>query len=178
MEILQFRFKQDMKITRLLKRTFILFLVFCNFSCDQISKSIVRKEVEHYEVISLVGSYLSLTKVENTGAFLSAGSSLPYFTRLILLFVVPAMFLMYGLYQIMVKRGIPSLIITGWCFVIGGGIGNLYDRIVHGSVTDFLHLNLGIIQTGIFNFADISIMAGMLMILSRFFFYPNGRIIQ
>lgn len=167
-----------MKITRLLKRSFILFMVFCNFSCDQISKSIVRKEVEHYEVISLIGNYLSLTKVENTGAFLSAGSSLPYFIRLILLFVVPAIFLMYGLCQIMVKKGIPVLIITGWCFVIGGGIGNLYDRIVHGSVTDFLHLDLGFIQTGIFNFADISIMNGMFMIMAGFFFYPNRRIIQ
>lgn len=167
-----------MKITGLFKRAFILFVVFCNFSCDQISKSIVRKEIEHYEVISLIGNYLSLTKVENTGAFLSAGSSLPYFVRLILLSVIPVIFLIYGLYLIMVKKGIPDLIITGWCFVIGGGTGNLYDRIIHGSVTDFLHLDLGFIQTGIFNLADMSIMSGMFMIMSGYFFFPNRRIVQ
>lgn len=70
------------------------------------------------------------------------------------------------------------LILTGWCFVIGGGIGNLADRIIHGSVTDFLHLDLGVLQTGIFNFADVSIMAGLMMILGGFFLYPNHRITQ
>jgi len=37
--------------------------------------------------------------------------------------------------------------------LIGGGIGNVYDCILFGSVTDFLHLDFGIFRTGIFNFA-------------------------
>ncbi|MDO8994488.1 MAG: signal peptidase II, partial [Daejeonella sp.] len=66
-----------------------------------------------------------------------------------------------------------NLQIVGWCFVIGGGTGNLYDRIVHGSVTDFLHLDLGLFQTGIFNLADVSIMIGMFIILTGQFFYKK-----
>ena len=49
--------------------------------------------------------------------------------------------------------------------MVGGGIGNIYDRLIHGSVTDFLHLDFGLFQTEIFNMADVSIMVGMLTIL-------------
>ena len=153
----------------------ILLIVMLNAGCDQVSKTIVRKEVDYYEIISLIDHRLTLTKVENTGAFLSAGSSLPYFFRLILLTLVPLVFLTYGLYQIVKNRDMSKMLLTGWCFVIGGGIGNLYDRIVHGSVTDFLHLDLGVFQTGIFNMADVSIMLGMLLILTGQFLLSKDR---
>jgi len=55
--------------------------------------------------------------------------------------------------------------LIGFCFVIGGGIGNLFDRIVHGSVTDFLHVDFGFFQTGIFNMADLSIMMGIFIVV-------------
>jgi signal peptidase II len=55
--------------------------------------------------------------------------------------------------------------IIGISFIIGGGIGNIFDRIVHGSVTDFLHIDMGIFKTGIFNLADVSIMFGTACIL-------------
>ena len=60
--------------------------------------------------------------------------------------------------------------LIGLCFVIGGGVGNLLDRIVYGSVTDFLYLKFGIFQTGIFNMADVSIMTGMFLVFLQFFF--------
>lgn len=147
----------------------IVFILVLNFSCDQITKTIVRKTVAEYEIIPLIDGYLTLTKVENTGAFLSAGSSLPYFIRLLVLTLLPIVFLSYGLYLIIRKKDLPQILIIAWCFVIGGGIGNLYDRIVHGSVTDFLHLDLGLFQTGIFNMADVSIMTGMFIIIWRQF---------
>jgi len=59
--------------------------------------------------------------------------------------------------------------LVGISFVLGGGIGNMYDRIVHGSVTDFMHIDFIIFQTGIFNMADVSIMMGMFLILIRSF---------
>ncbi|MFA6945483.1 MAG: signal peptidase II [Pedobacter sp.] len=67
------------------RNVIILLIVMLNAGCDQVSKAIVRKEVDYYEIISLIDRRLTLTKVENAGAFLSAGSALPYFFRLILL---------------------------------------------------------------------------------------------
>ena len=140
-----------------------------NLGIDQISKIIVRNEVGNNEIISLYGNWFTLTKVENAGAFLSAGSALPDLIRILLLSVLPVIFLAYGLFMILINKNISNLQIVGWSFVIGGGSGNLYDRIMHGSVTDFLHLDLGLFQTGIFNMADISIMCGMLLILIDIF---------
>lgn len=136
-----------------------------NIGCDQISKTIVRKEIAYNESISLIDKYLTLTRVENFGAFMSAGSSLPFFIRFILLSFLPMIFLSYGLYLILNRTNLSKVQVIGWCFVIGGGVGNLYDRIIHGSVTDFLHLDLILLQTGVFNLADVSIMTGMIIIL-------------
>jgi len=127
----------------------------------------VRKSVAEFEIIPIIDGFLTLTKVENTGAFLSAGSSLPYFIRLLLLTLLPVVFLAYGLWLIILKKDMSEVLIIGWCFVIGGGTGNLYDRINYGSVTDFLHLDLRLFQTGIFNMADVSIMTGMFIIILR-----------
>ena len=56
--------------------------------------------------------------------------------------------------------------IIGFSLIIGGGIGNIFDRIVYGSVTDFLYLDFGgIFKTGIFNIADLSVTTGMILIL-------------
>ena len=151
----------------------IILIIMLNLAFDQISKIIVRNEVGQNEIIKLFGNWFTLTKVENTGAFLSAGSALPDLIRIILLSVFPIIFLAYGLYMVLVKRNMSNLQIVGWCFVIGGGSGNLFDRIVHGSVTDFLHLDLGLFQTGIFNLADVSIMIGMFIILTGQFFYKK-----
>ncbi len=141
-------------------------IVMASAGCDQISKTIVRKELAYHVSISLIDKYLTLTKVDNIGAFLSAGSSLPFFPRFILLILLPVIFLSYVLFRIISRIDMSNMSVAGWSLVIGGGTGNLYDRIIHGSVTDFLHLDLIIFQTGIFNLADVSIIAGILIILT------------
>ncbi|MFP5081106.1 signal peptidase II [Pedobacter sp. JCM 36344] len=151
-----------LRITRLA----ILLIVICNVGCDQISKNIVRKEVGYYENIKVFTDNITLTKVENTGAFLSVGSILPQFLKFALLIILPAIVLSTGLYFILTKVRLSRLTIIGAAFVIGGGIGNLYDRIMFGSVTDFLHIDFIVFQTGVFNFADVSIMIGMGMIIA------------
>ena len=57
----------------------------------------------------------------------------------------------------------------GLACVLGGGIGNLYDRVLYGSVTDFLHIDFGLFQTGIFNLADVSIMVGAFLLAAEMF---------
>ncbi|MBC7566858.1 MAG: signal peptidase II [Pedobacter sp.] len=160
-----------LRITRLA----ILLIVICNVGCDQISKNIVRKEVGYYENIKVFTDNITLTKVENTGAFLSMGSVLPQFLKFALLIILPAIVLLTGLYFILTKARLSRLTIIGAAFVIGGGIGNLYDRIMFGSVTDFLHIDFVIFQTGVFNLADVSIMVGMGMIIAAA--YANRRIV-
>ena len=88
-------------------------------------------------------------------------------SKQIFLTVDPDVAMVLGLGISSFKTGFGNMLI-GLCFVIGGGVGNLFDRIVYGSVTDFLYLKFGIFQTGIFNMADVSIMTGMSVILLQF----------
>lgn len=154
-----------MKYHKNLRWSVLLLLLTLNFGCDQISKKIVRTEISDYEHISIIKDRFTLTKVENSGAFLSLGDNMPYIFRLIILTGLPLLFLGYGLYFLFAKRNLPMSMQIALCFLIGGGVGNLYDRIVHGSVTDFMHMDFYLFQTGVFNFADISIMIGVGILL-------------
>ena len=55
--------------------------------------------------------------------------------------------------------------VIGFSCVAGGGIANLYDRFLYGSVTDFLFMDFGFAQTGIFNVADLSVTIGMILLI-------------
>jgi signal peptidase II len=148
-------------------------VVLCNIGCDQISKQIVRERIGYLERISVIGDIFTLTKIENEGAFLSFGDTLPYAIKLLLLTILPIVALLYGIYIMYRKNNLSTLTIFGIAFILGGGIGNLYDRIRYGSVTDFMHIDFFFFQTGIFNIADVSIMIGMSLMIYNSYFFKN-----
>lgn len=141
-------------------------LVVLNIGCDQLSKTVVRKNVEYRETIELVGKNFILTKVENDGAMLGFGSDLSPTLKIIFLQALPVVVLLVLLFRILRRSNMNRWLVFAFACVIGGGIGNLIDRIAHGEVTDFFHINLGeYLQTGIFNMADVSVTMGVLLIL-------------
>jgi signal peptidase II len=154
-----------MKAKRIIRTLIIIAVLCCNIGCDQVSKKIVRQTVEYNQQISLVNSFLVLTKVENTGAFLSVGHALPRTARIVLLNLLPLLVLGFALIYLLTKKNLSNRIIVGLCFIIGGGVGNIYDRILYGSVTDFLHMDFILFRTGIFNMADVSILIGTFLVL-------------
>jgi signal peptidase II len=93
------------------------------------------------------------------------GDSLPDTPRFVLLTLLPLIVLGFGVGFLFLKNNLPKPVILGFTFVMGGGIGNIYDRLIHGTVTDFLHIDFGVFQTGIFNLADVSIMMGVFIVL-------------
>ncbi len=146
----------------------ILLIITVNIGCDQFSKKIVKRSVFPYETIHVLNDHVTLTRVENSGAFLSAGDSMSKTSKKIFLTLIPIIAMILGLVYLFLKP-VSNNMLVGLCFVIGGGVGNLFDRILYGSVTDFLYVKFGFFQTGIFNMADVSIMAGMSIILFQFF---------
>ncbi|MFN7492455.1 MAG: signal peptidase II [Cyclobacteriaceae bacterium] len=154
-----------MKAKRIIRTLIIIAVLCCNIGCDQVSKKIVRQTVEYNQQISLVNSFLVLTKVENTGAFLSVGHALPRTARIVLLNLLPLLVLGFALIYLLTKKNLSNRLIVGLCFIIGGGVGNIYDRILYGSVTDFLHMDFILFRTGIFNMADVSILIGTFLVL-------------
>ncbi len=144
-------------------RIFLIFIiVVANIGCDQVSKKIARENIVQGSRIEVLSDKLILMNVENDGAFLSIGSDFSPWVKNILLLGLPIAMLIGALIYLIINTNLPKLALIGWSFVIGGGIGNMYDRIKFGSVTDFLFIDLGgIFRTGVFNMADVSIMVGM-----------------
>lgn len=146
-------------------KIFLITFVIFNLAIDQISKIIIRHHIQDNEVIHIIKQYFILTKVENTGAFLSVGSNLSGFAKSILLNGLPIVVLIYGLWILLSKVNLPRLTqLAIGCF-IGGGVGNVYDRLVYGSVTDFMFMDFYLFRTGVFNIADMSIMTGLGLLL-------------
>lgn len=151
----------------IIRTVLILSIIIINIGCDQFSKTIVKRSVLPYETIRVLNDHLTVTRVENSGAFLSAGDSMSKASKHIFLALIPIIAMILGLTYLVVKP-VSNKMLVGLSFVIGGGVGNLFDRVFYGSVTDFLYLKFGIFQTGIFNMADVSIMTGMGLILLQF----------
>ena len=149
----------------MIKKSAIILLVLLNIGCDQISKDVVRKNVAPRDYIQLLNDNFILTNVENTGAMLGFGQGFPPILKIILFQVLPIIVLLILLFRILQKSNLNNGPIVAFAFVIGGGIGNLIDRIAYGSVTDFFMIKLGGLKTGIFNMADVSVTTGVLLLL-------------
>lgn len=152
-----------MKITRTLS---IILLIASTIAVDQISKIIVRTLLVPYHESEIIGTYFTLHNVENTGAFLGMGSDLNPTIKLIFLLILPVIVLGYLIYYIFKNKDMDNYGLIALSCIAGGGIANVFDRIVYGSVTDFLHIDLGgVFRTGIFNMADLFVTSGMFILL-------------
>ena len=149
-----------MRLTKNIRNLIILVVLLSNVGCDQISKNIARTHIDPDERIVVITSHLILTNVENSGAFLSLGSELPSWVKIPVLIVMPVFVLAWLLIFLLKTSKFNLNQSLSMAFITGGGIGNLYDRILHSSVTDFLYMNFHLFDTGIFNMADVSIMIG------------------
>ena len=64
------------------------------------------------------------------------------------------------------KRQINPIFVWALGLILSGGIGNLIDRIIYnGRVADFLNVGIGGLRSGIFNIADLAIVAGLLLVI-------------
>lgn len=143
---------------------FVILLVLAVIAADQFSKIMVRKQIDHHEVLNYLGDHFSIMHVENTGAFLSLGDALHGFPKILLLSVLPLVVLGFALYYTLSAKELTRMMIIGMSLVVGGGIGNIIDRVAFGSVTDFFYISFSFFRTGIFNIADMAVTAGAIII--------------
>lgn len=151
---------------------YIILVIVLTIAADQISKVLVRNNIvgrtdtHPSERISLIGDALIMMNVENTGAFLGMGSDLNPTLRIILLLILPIVVLAFVLRHILKDTSLDNWSLFAFASIIGGGIANVYDRVVYGSVTDFFFIDLGgVFKTGIFNLADMSVTTGMIILV-------------
>jgi len=118
------------------------------------------------------GDTFRLQYAENTGAFLSLGANLPGGVRTTVMTGLNALILGALILYMFISKKITMLPLFAFSLVAAGGIGNLIDRIFrHGRVVDFMNMGLNVnqfhLRTGIFNVADVAIMAGLFLIIGN-----------
>ncbi len=133
---------------------------------DQTTKWFAKKYLAPDAFISFAGDTFRLQYAENTGAFLSLGSSLPEPWRHIVLTGFVGIFLLALLAYFLFNPSLSREYVTCLALVCGGGLSNLIDRIAYdGRVVDFLNVGIGPLRTGIFNVADMAITGGAILLL-------------
>jgi signal peptidase II len=140
-------------------------LVSC-VGCDQTTKFVAKTYLPETQRVSLLGDSIRLEIARNYGAFLSMGESIPQPWRAVLLSAGVAVLLL-GLiaYAVFHSSG-NALVVPALGMVVGGGLSNLIDRWLYGGyVLDFLNVGVGPVRTGIFNVADVCILAGVILLL-------------
>lgn len=143
------------------ERLIILALVLSSsIGCDQTTKRIAEQTLSETSY-SFLFDTIRLQFIKNSGAFLGFGSGFSDGVKFWLFLMMPIVFLVGASFFLLVSSSINQFERVLIALMISGGAGNLIDRILlSGHVTDFINVGIGSLRTGIFNIADMAIMAG------------------
>ncbi|MBA1339087.1 MAG: signal peptidase II [Pelagibacterales bacterium] len=151
------------------KNIFSLFIITLIFFLDRISKIKIINQVSDNNIY--INDFINLNLVWNTGigfGLLSSNSSLIYNSVSVVIFFV-IIFLVYLILKSLLFDKIMFSI------VVGGALGNFYDRLVYFAVPDFIDLHYQSFHWFTFNIADIFITLGILTIISKDLFFKNEK---
>lgn len=140
---------------------------------DRVSKLLVVRRMPVAYDISIIPGLFQLSHWENTGAAFSmfADSSSPWRTGGLIVFSAVAIVVV----SILLLRSGAAMNVTtsALAMILGGAIGNLWDRMAKGTVTDFLDFYIGQHHWPPFNIADSGIVIGSVLLLFHIMFGPK-----
>lgn len=136
--------------------------------CDQATKRLAVDHLRDTPGMSLLGGVVQLRHAENSGGFLSFGASLTPALRFALFTVAVGLLLVGMLVAVVLSSRMHVLERLALVALAAGGLSNWIDRVTNdGRVVDFLILQGGPLRTGVFNVADVVIMAAIPLWLWR-----------
>jgi signal peptidase II len=144
-------------------RLLLLIAIGATIGCDRVTKHVAATTLAEGASRSFLADTFRLEYAENAGAFLSLGADWPRPLRTAIVGVGNA--LLVAVFIVAVRRRWPTRTLLGMALFVAGGVSNLLDRIIHGTVIDFMNVGIGPLRTGIFNVADMAIMFGLAIVL-------------
>ena len=134
---------------------------------DRVTKWAIAQTIPLEDTINIIPGFFRLTHLENTGAAFSlfADSLSPFRTALLIAFSVAALAVVSFL--LWKERAIFNAGTLALSLILGGAVGNLWDRLSAGKVTDFLDFYIGVHHWPPFNVADSAIVVGALLLFLR-----------
>ncbi|GJM34270.1 MAG: lipoprotein signal peptidase [Saprospiraceae bacterium] len=147
----------------------VLVIILVNIGLDQWTKQIAVKQLKHHTEMNYLNGMFKFTYAENSGAFLSLGANSSERVRNFALKALPMVLLIGLFFYVLFSHSLNRWQIIAFSFVLGGGISNIYDRMLYHKVVDFMNIGIGDLRSGIFNVADMSIMAGLFLLIPFMF---------
>jgi len=149
-------------------------LAFLVIFLDRWTKRLVAVKIAMYRPIDIIPGFFRITHTENTGAAFSlfADSPAQWKTALLIGFSAVAMVIV----SVLLWKQSRPLTSTGIALslILGGAVGNLWDRVASGRVVDFLLFYVKQYQWPVFNLADSCIVIGAcLLVLEILFGHPK-----
>ncbi|HSL22146.1 MAG TPA: signal peptidase II [Vicinamibacterales bacterium] len=151
----------------------LLLIALPIFVADQATKAFVRQVLVLHDSLTVIPGLVELTHVRNTGAAFGILNSVEFpFKPIVMMLIAFGALIAIGVYA--VKLGAHErLARTGLALILGGAVGNLLDRAMHGYVLDFVDVYYGTVHFWAFNVADASISVGAVLVLFEVIF--SGR---
>ena len=144
------------------KRIFILYLSIITFALDRVSKLYILELALEKNITNIsITSFLNFNLILNKGiafGLLSFDHKFYYHAVTFVIIIVSIVILFLALKSTRIER-------LGFSLIFGGSFGNIFDRLYYGSVVDFIDININNIHWFIFNFADIFITAGVILLI-------------
>jgi signal peptidase II len=142
-----------------------LFVVLCLFATDQVTKMLVRDTLHLGRSISVIDDFFYITHVQNPGAAFGMFSDLPDGWRELFLSVLGGIALTLVVFYSLKLRIQEWLSQLALHMIFAGAVGNLVDRFMFGSVTDFALFKFWGWGFPAFNVADSAIVIGVFLLL-------------
>lgn len=152
-------------VTRRLPVFFAVFIA--QVVADQWTKMLATEHLKNTATRSWLGDVFRLQYATNEGAFLSLGANLPPGARYWVLTIGVGLLLLglviYALFsEVIWKTPLDATQVGAYSLIASGGFSNWVDRArFEGSVVDFMNMGIGSLRTGVFNIADLAILAGI-----------------
>jgi len=154
-------------------RTFHFLLALLVVALDRWTKHLAATHIRMYHYTQIIPGFFRLTHTENTGAAFSLFADSPshWKTTFLIGFSLIAMVVV----TVLLWKQSRTFSMTGIALslILGGAVGNLWDRVASGRVVDFLDFYVGSHHWPAFNIADSAIVAGALLLLSEIFLAPQ-----
>lgn len=127
---------------------------------DIILKQLTMNNLEYSEEIMVVPNFFYVTYLRNTGGAFSILDNNIYFL------IIIGMLALGGLiFYLLKKESFRKLEVISYGILIGGILGNFIDRIIYNGVIDYIGLIFGSYYFPVFNFADICIVVGIIILI-------------
>jgi signal peptidase II len=147
------------------KLPYLLLIAGC-LVFDQVTKLLVDAKVRYLESVTVIPGFFNLTHIKNRGAifgFFDHGGGGQ--TKFLIITVGALVALAFVTYYFIVTTASDRLTLTGLSLIMAGALGNLADRFLKGSVTDFLDFYIKNWHWPFFNVADSCITIGACLLV-------------